>query len=138
MEFWKQVEGFQLYEISNQGKIRNAKTKRILKTQDLRGYKRIKLWENGIRHSASIHRLVALAFIGKKEGKTIVNHKNGILSDNREENLEWCDSSYNIFHSKNITKNGAVISRKKILSIYEQNKEIDIKSFVDLIVNACK
>ena len=35
--------------------------------------------------------LVARAFVGNSECRRYVRHKNGDRSDNRAENLEWCD-----------------------------------------------
>ena len=43
-----------------------------------------------------VHQLILRTFVGEPPiGKEIVNHKNEIKSDNRVENLEWCDSKYN-------------------------------------------
>lgn len=40
------------------------------------------------------HRIVAIAFIENPHGHRTVNHINEDKSDNRVENLEWCDMSY--------------------------------------------
>ena len=61
---WKQIDGCSKYEISNFGKVRNFKTKKLLKTSNRNGYKTITLTnDKGVRVGLLIHRCVAMHFI---------------------------------------------------------------------------
>ena len=114
MEIWKNVVGFEeQYEISNLGNLRSKerfvkhwrggerKYKSNVKNIRLndKGYFRCNLKNEGKRYDFTIHKLVALAFLPNEENKPFVNHKNGIKTDNRVENLEWCSASENVTHA---------------------------------------
>lgn len=105
-EIWKDIEGFEgKYEISNMGRVKSLKENGeflILKPRLSNGYVRVYLGKVEIKlKSALIHRLVATAFIDNCKNKPFVNHKNGIKTDNRVENLEWCTKSENTIHAYN-------------------------------------
>lgn len=92
----KDIEGFDNYEVSTEGQVRNKKTGLILKGYcGTWGYLRVNLYTNGKATSKLIHRLVAEAFVPNPDNKSDVNHINEIKTDNRVKNLEWMTSKEN-------------------------------------------
>lgn len=106
-EIWKSIEGYEgKYEISNLGRVKSLydntgrKREKILTPRiSKQGYLYLNLWRNSKGRAKKIHRLVAEAFCEKQKDSQCVNHINGIKTDNRAENLEWCTYSYNSKHS---------------------------------------
>ncbi len=103
-EIWLAVPGFQGYEVSNLGNVRSLKSNgRLLsKREQPKGYLRVKLCKEGIESQHMIHRLVGMAFLPGYKEELQINHINGVKSDNRVENLEWCDGSHNLQHSYDV------------------------------------
>ena len=60
-------------------------------------YHILHLINKSVNITISVHRLVAIKFIDNPNEKKIVNHINGIKTDNRIENLEWVTQSENTF-----------------------------------------
>jgi hypothetical protein len=52
------------------------------------------------RKNRTVHGLVALAFLGERPPNFDINHKNGVKTDNRPENLEYCTTSQNCRHAE--------------------------------------
>ena len=103
-ERWHKCEvPYTRYEVSNQGRVRNAHTGQVLKQYVMnRGYLEVLLSFKGLHKHHLVHHLVATAFVeGWREGLE-VNHKNGVKTDNRAENLEWVTSSENHQHARDV------------------------------------
>ena len=97
MEHWKPIVGYEgRYEVSTEGNVKSIKSSKVLIPQARKhGYLAVWLYKNGGRRQVSVHRLVAEAFCEKHDGDTEVNHLNEDKTDNRAENLEWCNHKYN-------------------------------------------
>lgn len=127
-EIWKPVTYCNKYEVSSLGRIRNTRG-RILKTYETKsGYIKIGLKYQNSRRNFFLHRLVATAFIPNPLNKPHVNHKNGIKTDNTILNLEWCTRNENMRHYTD-----SRVSLFKVLEVYKDYPNIDIKLFEQLI-----
>lgn len=149
-EIWQPIVGYEnLYEISNLGRIRsvdryviypNIKTPHLHKGRylspevNVNGHLRVTLSKNGKTARFFLHRLVASQFCdGYAEG-LVVNHKNGIKTDNRYTNLEWCTVADNVKHAVETglwdrrceRGTGAKLTREQALFI-RQNKGVKKK-----------
>ena len=93
---WKVSDLYPNYEVSDQGEVRNAKTKKLLSLKKkIRGYVYVHLHQDGKSKVVTVHRLIASAFIPNPNNVETVNHINYIKDDNRVENLEWMSYSEN-------------------------------------------
>lgn len=85
--------------VSNMGYIiRETGTKTVPTIRKDTGYYVIFDGNGSVRR---IHRVVAETFLPNPNNLTDVNHKDGDKSNNKLDNLEWCDRSDNIKHAYN-------------------------------------
>ena len=96
IEFWRLISGYDNYEISSHGRVRNNKTNRIMKpSTDKDGYKIISLTNDEKRKAHKVHRLVAFAFLDKNDEHTEVDHIDQNKINNMVNNLRWTTKSVN-------------------------------------------
>ena len=117
-EYWKDIEGFPNYQISNLGNVWSKKTNRILKPYKTnRGYLTVGFWLDGKKKRLSIHRLVAQAFLTNPQNFPEVNHINGYKTDNNLDNLEWATGRNNILHAYQAGLRKTKLSETQVVEI---------------------
>ncbi len=108
------------YIVTSDGRCINRKTGTAkVFMLDKKGYPRARLYmppfskNKDKRIGFRMHRLVAMIHLKDFTTNLEVNHKNGIKTDNRVENLEMVTSGYNAWHGWNVLNSA---KRRKRLS----------------------
>lgn len=107
-EVWKDIEGYEgIYQVSNLGNVKSLNyvrmgIEKVLKPKKHnKGYLQVQLTAKKDK-TFTIHRLVAKAFIPNPDNLPLINHKDENKQNNRAENLEWCNYSYNSMYSRKL------------------------------------
>lgn len=119
MTEWRVISGYERYEVSDDGRVRNLTSGREVRpTATTRGYLRVAMrpgpprpYERGKSSrpkEMKVHRLVALAFIPNPEGLPEVNHRDLNKHNNSLSNLEWVTHIDNHVHCLTMGKYNAV------------------------------
>lgn len=102
MEQWKKIPSHPDYSTSSDGRIRrivpdkyNRPCRELKQHLDAGGYLRLCLTTNGVEHTVHVHSLVCEAYHGSRPDGCQVAHKDGIRSNNNQENLRWATPSEN-------------------------------------------
>lgn len=113
VEEWRDVVGYEgLYQVSNLGRVKSLEKTvphptaksgywvlpekiRKLKVCKNNGYLMVILSRHNRIKNWTVHRLVALAFLEKVEGKDSIDHIDGNKLNNSVDNLRWCTRKEN-------------------------------------------
>lgn len=106
-EIWKPIPGFEVYDVSDLGRVRTWSLKnrpggRALNPRMMslglnpQGYLGVTLWKNGQPFVRRVHRLVLETFVRLRRDGEECAHHNGIRTDNRLCNLRWATKVENM------------------------------------------
>jgi hypothetical protein len=102
---WRPVPGWPEYEVSEWGDVRRAqagkgtRAGRPLKPwRNIKsGYPTVGLWRDNCQHRTTVHKLVAIAFLGKPPSpEHVVAHNDGSRENNHWTNLRWATQRENM------------------------------------------
>lgn len=101
----RNILGFSAYSISSDGRVFGVYGKQ-LSPANCNGYRafRARGDDNNMHSSILVHRCVWASWEGPIPKGFWINHKNGIRSDNRLENLECDTPQYNHLHARDVLK----------------------------------
>ena len=113
-EIWKSIKDYEgLYEVSNLGRVRSLpkdlinskgvtrhwKMKLLSPKPYATGYVYVTLHNGDKKDRFLVHRLVAVCFIENPNDLPCINHIDGIKTNNKVDNLEWCTYGDNEKHA---------------------------------------
>ena len=131
MEIWRDIAGYEKYQVSNYGKVRSldynhtGQIKELVQRCNRGGYMYVNLYNQGRRKTHMIHRLVAEAFLENPDQLPVINHIDCNKLNNHVSNLEFCTISQNTKHAydngllntEESRRKAAEANRKKVLCL---------------------
>lgn len=123
----KDIPGYEgLYAATKDGKIWSYSAKRYLRGGLSGGYRTVTIHNK----TRGVARLVAFTFLFRAEGLNVVNHINGIKTDNRVENLEWCTFQRNNQHAYDAGLHKKYKGSKHSQAKLTEENVLDIRRYV--------
>lgn len=92
MEIWSPIDNFPPYEVSNQGRVRNGESDKLLGIHDNgHGILQVVMRRDGRNNARAVHRLVANAFLDAppEDDEFVPMWIDGDRTNNQESNLQW-------------------------------------------------
>jgi hypothetical protein len=94
---------------------------------DKDGYLKITLCKDGVKKNVFIHRLVAEAFVKRKNAFCkVVNHIDENKQNNKATNLEWCTVKYNNEYNDGVKRRAK--KRQKPIVAYDDSNVMEFNS----------
>ena len=139
-EIWRTViydgEVFEGYEVSNMGRVRSLNyggrtgvVKELKPSVNSGGYLLVALYKGRKQKMCYVHRIVAYTFLSNNdiENKTEVNHIDENKTNNKVENLEWCNREQNINHGTRTEQTSKKVKCVETGIVYESAYEVERK-----------
>lgn len=97
VEVWRPIPQWEMYEVSDLGRVRRVKSGRVLRQYRHKagGYMWVYLWDHDRTLRRRAHQIVLLAFVGPRPVGHEVRHLDGNPENNRLENLRYGTPSEN-------------------------------------------
>lgn len=131
-EQWAHPPGMSKYWASTKGRIINARGRLLNPKPHKNGYTYVRLRADDDSYKQySVHRITAMTFVSKPEGKDLVDHKNRQRSSNGVKNLQWVTRKDN---AKNVS--APIGLRTRAVNQYSIDGVL-IKEW-DSVVNICR
>lgn len=143
---WKSIPELANYEFSSCAKIYSHFTKKFLVIPNINDYINLRLVNNnGEKDNYYLHRLIAKAWVENDDPvhKTVVDHINDPITDNRACNLQWLTPGENIKKGKhkNAVKVRVFDENRKLVGEYESIaaciRQMKEHSFNDSRISKC-
>lgn len=136
MEEWRQISGFEAYEVSNHGNVRHGD--RAMKfTVDTRpcGYRlvRVGLRKDGKQTLCTVSRLVAQTFIPNPEDLPTVDHIDRNSQNNHVSNLRWAS-----YQTQNMNRDVAIgVSGHRHIYKHKNGWQVRIRRHTQHVFDKC-
>ena len=140
IENWFNIPEYENYQASTNGRIRNSRGKILKPSKNNKGYYLVVL--NG--KSLLVHRLVAKTFIPNPNDYKVVNHINGIKTDNRFKNLEYttqqdnCKKAWEKGLCENVREKAYTTKRKITIKTSRKVAQMHINGTIINVFNSIR
>lgn len=96
------ISGYEEYQCDTEGMVYGKNGEPLKPNINSHGYKYVVFCVNGKCKTMMVHRIIACTFIPNPRNVNVINHKDGIKTNNNVGNLEWCTITENMIHARDV------------------------------------